>query len=84
MAMNIPKLSNIDIKDLRRFLEKQGLHLIKDSRGRGGHEKWSKSDMDRPITIQTHITPVPEFIILQILRHLKMSKRTFFEAIKKI
>ena len=82
--MNIPKLSNIDIEDLRHFLEKQGLHLIKDSKGRGGHEKWSKSDMDRPITIQTHINPVPEFIIHQILRHLKISKRSFFEIINKI
>ncbi|HCY41014.1 MAG TPA: hypothetical protein DHV48_06610 [Prolixibacteraceae bacterium] len=80
--MNIPKLSNIGVEDLRRFLKDQGLHLIKDSRGRGGHEKWSRADLDRPITIQTHITPVPEFIILQILRHLKMSKRTFWEIIK--
>jgi hypothetical protein len=80
--MNLPKLSNIDVEDMRRFLKGQGLYQIKDSRGRGGHEKWSRADLDRPITIQTHITPVPEFIILQILRHLKMSKRTFFETIK--
>jgi hypothetical protein len=82
--MNIPKLSNIDIEDLRRFLNHQGLHLIKDSRGRGGHEKWSRADLDRPITIQTHISPVPEFIIKQILRHLNMSKKAFSEIMKSI
>ncbi len=62
----------------------QGLNLIKDSKGRGGHEKWSRPDMDRPITIQTHIDPVPEFIIKQVLRHLKMDRETFFEEFKKI
>ena len=82
--MNIPKLSNIDIEDLRRFFIKQGLNLIKDSKGRGGHEKWSRADLDRPITIQTHISPVPEFIIKQILRHLNMSKKAFAEAMKNI
>jgi hypothetical protein len=82
--MNIPKLSNIDIEDLRRFLKYQGLHLITDSKGRGGHEKWSRADLDRPITIQTHINPVPEFIIKQILRHLNISKKAFIEALNKI
>jgi len=40
--------------------------------------------MDRPITIQTHIDPVPEFIVKQVLRHLKLDKKTFFEELKKI
>jgi hypothetical protein len=38
--------------------------------------------MERPITLQTHIDPVPEFIVKQVLRHLKMDKKTFFEALK--
>jgi len=82
--MSTFKLSNIPVKEFRKFLERQGLKIIKDTRGRGGHEKWSKSGMDRPITIQTHIDPVPEFIVKQILRHLKMDKKTFFEEFKKI
>ena len=81
--MNIPKLSNVDIDNLRRFLKNQGLHLIKDSKGRGGHEKWSRADLDRPITIQTHINPVPEFIIKQIIRHLNLTKKLFIEELKK-
>jgi hypothetical protein len=66
--MSTSKLSNIPVKEFRKFLERLGLKLIKDTRGRGGHEKWSKSGMDRPITIQTHIDPVPEFIVKQVLR----------------
>jgi len=40
--------------------------------------------MDRPVTIQTHIDPVPEFIIKQVLRHLKMERDEFFEKFEKI
>lgn len=77
--MSIRKMSNIPVKEFRKFLENQGLNMIKDSRGRGGHEKWSRADLERPITIQTHIDPVPEFIVKQVLRHLNMDRATFFE-----
>ncbi len=53
--MSTRKLSNISLKDLRKFLTSQGLNIVKDTKGRGGHEKWSKSGIERPITIQTHI-----------------------------
>lgn len=82
--MSTIKLSNISVKEFRKFLESQGLNIIKGSRGRGGHEKWSKSGMDRPITIQTHIDPVPEFIVKQVLRHLNMERKTFIKEFKRI
>ena len=82
--MSTKKLSNISINEFRKFLISQGLNLIKDGKGRGGHEKWSKSSLDRPITIQSHIDPVPEFIVKQVLRHLKMDKKTFFEEFERI
>lgn len=81
--MSSPKLSNIPLKVFRKFLKDQGLNLIKGSRGRGGHEKWSRADLDRPITLQTHIDPVPEFIVKQVLRHMKMNRKEFLAAIKK-
>lgn len=62
----------------------EGLNVIKDTKGRGGHEKWSRKDLDRPITIQTHIDPVPEFIVKQVLRHLKIDRKTFFKKFRKI
>ena len=82
--MSTKKLSNIPLKDFRKFLSNQGLNIIKDSKGRGGHEKWSKTSLDRPITIQTHIDPVPEFIVKQVLRHLNMERARFFEELDKL
>jgi hypothetical protein len=82
--MSTKKLSNIPIAKFRKFLERQGLKVIRSTKGRGGHEKWSKSGMDRPITLQTHIDPVPEFIVKQILRYLNMDREEFFSEIDKI
>jgi hypothetical protein len=82
--MTTQKLSNIPLRDFRKFLESQGLKLIKTSKGRGGHEKWSRVDLERPITIQTHVDPVPEFIVLQILRYLNMNRRQFFEVLDNL
>jgi hypothetical protein len=82
--MSTKKLSNIPLKDFRKFLKYEGLNIIKDTKGRGGHEKWSKKGMDRPITIQTHIDPVPEFIVKQVLRHLKMDRKTFFKRFENM
>jgi len=81
--MSTRKMSNISVKEFRKFLENQGLKVIKDTRGRGGHEKWSKSGLERPVTIQTHIDPVPEFIIKQVLRYLRMDRETFIKELKK-
>lgn len=58
--------------------------MIKDSKGRGGHEKWSRKDLLRPVTIQTHIDPVPEFIIANVLRNIGMSRDDFFDIMDKM
>ena len=47
----------------------------------GGHEKWTRKDLTRPIIIQTHIDPVPEFIIKNTLRNLNLSRKDFFEIL---
>ena len=39
----------------------------------GGHEHWTRADLLRPITIQTHIDPVPEFIIKNGLKQLGLT-----------
>jgi len=51
--MSTRKLSNISLNDFRGFLAKQGLKIINTAKGRGGHEKWARVDLDRPITLQT-------------------------------
>lgn len=66
---------------MRSFLEHRGLKLMK---GNGsGHEKWTHRDLDRPITLQNHINPVPQFIVSQILKHLGFTKEQFWKYIEE-
>ena len=67
-------LKNIPLKDFRRFLEHKGLNIIRTT---GGHEVWSGTFLLRPIIVQTHIDPVPEFIIRNNLRTLGSDKKEF-------
>lgn len=78
--MNRQKMSNIPLSDFRRFLSDMGCTLSeKGTKGRGGHEKWVKKGLLRPITLQTHVDPVPEFIIRNALSSLGITKKQFFE-----
>ncbi len=58
-------LSNIKASDFRNFLKVQGLHYIST---KGGHEKWSKEELLRPVIFQTHIEPIPIPVIKNNLR----------------
>jgi hypothetical protein len=49
----------------------------------GGHEKWRKDGLTRPIILQTHIDPVPEFIVKNILRNLQLKKEDYFKIMGK-
>ncbi len=77
------RIGNIPLKKFRKFLVLQDCKVIKTTKGRGGHEKWSKSSLERPITLQTHIDPVPAFIVSQVLRHLGLSRKEFDKHIAK-
>ena len=77
--MSTKKLSNISLSDYRLFLQNSGCKLIRTS---GGHEIWSRKDLLRPIIVQTHIDPVPEFIIKNALRTLKLTKEDFFRILE--
>ena len=74
--MNTQKLSNVPLADFREFLEKVGCRRLSTE---GGHEKWVREGLTRPIILQTHISPVPEFIIKNTLRTLSLTKKDFFE-----
>jgi len=76
--MSTRKLSNVRLSDCREFLLKAGCKL---SRTEGGHEIWTKENLTRPIVVQTHIEPVPEFIIKNALRNLGLKKKDFFEIL---
>ncbi|OAV67866.1 SEC-C motif [Bacteroidales bacterium Barb6XT] len=72
------KLKNVTLDDYRLFLKKAGCKHIKTS---GGHEKWVRRDLTRPIIVQTHESPVPEFIIMNALRNLGLKRKDFFNIL---
>ena len=76
--MSTQKLTNVRLSDYREFLAKCGCKCIKIE---GGHEKWARADLLRPIIVQTHIEPVPEFIIKNGLRTLGKTKQDFFNIL---
>jgi hypothetical protein len=78
--MSTHKLSNISLDNFREFLTKAG---CKCTRTKGGHEHWTRANLNRPITLQTHVDPVPEFIIKNALRTLGINKKEFFETLFK-
>lgn len=69
-------MQNIDPSTFRAFLEYKGLNHIRD---KGGHEIWSRKDMLRPVIFQSHISPVPEFIIRNNLRNMGVTKKELME-----
>jgi hypothetical protein len=73
--MNTIRLSNISLKDFREFLFENGCSKINNNtKGRGGHELWIKKGLTRPITLQTHVDPVPEKVIRSNIKTLGISR----------
>ena len=76
--MNTVRLSNISLSEFRKFLFDMGCSRSEEgTKGRGGHEKWEKEGLNRPVTLQTHVSPVPEHIIKNTLRTLGISRKQF-------
>jgi hypothetical protein len=78
--MSTLKISNVKISEFRHFLEKCNCRSIGTE---GGHEKWVRKDLTRPIIVQTHIEPVPEFIIKNALRNLGLTKNDYFRILEE-
>jgi hypothetical protein len=72
-------LKNISPKLFREYLEWKGLKKIRTT---AGHEIWAGRSVKRPVVFQTHIDPVPEFIIRNNLRTLGVDRDDFIEFLK--
>lgn len=70
------KLKNVSLRLFRQFLTQKGLKCIRTS---GGHEIWAGSSVARPIVLQTHIDPIPEFIVRNSLRTLNVTAEDFYK-----
>ena len=77
--MSTKKLSNISIAKFQAFLD---LALCKQIGIKGDHEKQTRANLNRPIIFQTHINPIPEFIIKNNLRGLGYTKKQFFQILE--
>lgn len=64
---------------LQRIFKKGCCNYVRTS---DGHQVWSKKELTRPIIFQTHIDPIPEFIIRNALRSLGISKNQFWEILE--
>lgn len=78
--MNTYKLSNVPLDEFRHFLSDMGCEQVSTE---GGHEKWKKEGCMRSVIFQTHIDPIPEFIIRTNLRTLGLTRKDFIEWMKK-
>jgi predicted RNA binding protein YcfA (HicA-like mRNA interferase family) len=79
--MSTNPLKNVSLRDCRKFLTKVG---CQNKRTTGGHEHWTRADLLRPITIQTHIDPVPERIMKQIINALAIDREEFQEILNNL
>jgi len=78
--MAADSLKNITPNQFRKFLEFKGLKQI---RTKGGHEIWSRSDLTRPVVLQTHENPIPEFIIKKNLRTMDSNRNEILIFLRK-
>ena len=53
-------------------------------RTKGGHEAWMKVGMTRPAIVQTHVDPIPEYVLRNNLRVIGISREKFLELLEKI
>ena len=74
------RLSNISLSVFRAFLLSKGLSLLRVS---GGYEVWGKAGLLRPVIIQSHVDPIPEFIVLNCLRTIGVTRKVFEEYLNQ-
>lgn len=77
--MSTRKLSNVPLKEFQAFLELAGCKYIHT---KGGHEKWTRSDLFRPIILQSHIDPVPERIARNLIKLLGLNRDDYHEVLE--
>ena len=73
------KLSNISVKEFRDILVRLGLQLLRTT---GGHEIWIKEGLQRAIVFQSHVEPIPEFVVRNAIRDLDMSRQDFMDILE--
>ncbi len=73
-------LANVSVSEFRAILLRLGLRKV---RTKGGHEAWMKEGMLRPVILQNHVDPIPEFVLRNNLRNLGLGKEAFLAMLDK-
>ena len=50
----------------------------------GGHEIWLKPGSHRTVVFQTHVEPIPEFVVRNAIRDLGMTRQEFMEILESM
>ena len=74
-------LRNISLADFRRILIALGCEYV---RTKGGHEVWKKTGLFRPLIFQTHVNPVSELVVKNLIRDLGISREEFIDTYENI
>jgi len=81
----VANLNNVPLKKFRKFLKSEGCAKIRKS---GGHEIYARSDLARSFPIQSHIDPIPRFIVDNARRWLgyttEEQKKEFYKKIGRL
>jgi len=73
-------IKNIPLEVFRGFLRHHGFNHI---RTKGGHEVWSGGkDFTRPVILQSHIDPVPLYVIKNNLRTMGLTLTDLRDCIR--
>jgi len=74
-------IKSIPLALFRKFLMDQGCKLIST---KGGHEKWTKKELKRPVIIQTHGSKTIEMhIVASNLKTLNIQKKFLEQWLKE-
>ena len=74
-------LSNVTIVEFRAIMLLLGLTKVRTN---GGHEAWMKAGMTRPAIVQTHVDPVPEYVLRNNLRVIGISRDEFLALLENL
>ena len=77
--MSKSPLRNIPLKTFREYLKWEGLTYVRTN---GGHEIWSKRELNRPVVFQKHKDPIPEEIVRKILKTIGSTANDYIEFLK--
>lgn len=70
----------VSYQRFERFLKAVGCQFVHQ---RGGHRKWNRTDLNRPIIIPAE-RELPVFIILNALRVLKISHDEYLKIVEDL